>query len=458
MTENGTSPATDTFTVVLGVQPTSDVTVTFTSPDNQLSLVGSNTVTFTPTNGQAASNGTSGWNVTQTLTVRANDDKIIEPFLHWGTLSAVVTTTSPNYAGITTIPVALVSSLRDNDGPSVIVAPSGGSTNVNEVGTTTDTYSVALSQAPASDVTVSITPDAQVTVNKSSLTFTPANWADPQTVTITAVNDTAAETISHPGIVAHAATSGDSLFNGLSVAAVTATVWDDDSAGITVTESGGSTTITEGNNTGDTIHIRLNTQPAEGEVVTITLHPPTYLVPVPQHGMAVGYFTNDYGGSSERDNIVFDYTESIVLYRDTFYNHLTAAFGGTIPANLASSVVPADLAKIQNAHWAASKITVDKLDLWFSNGSMKANWPELIEPNLPPPSPLPAFNPRQAIMDAVYRHNGGTNSPSTTRYSAVSVFNAQNARGANTLDNEICDRIRWAAYMCTVGATAFSTH
>lgn len=456
VTENG-STATDTFTVVLGAAPTSNVTISFASPDNQLSIVGLNTITFTPTTGQVVANGTGGWNMTQTLTVRAYDDKIIEPFLHWGTLSATVTSTSPSYSGIGTIPVALVSSLRDNDGPSVIVVPSGGSTNVTEVGIT-DTYSVALSQEPTSDVTVSITADAQVTASASSLTFTSANWSVPQSVTITAVNDSTAETASHPGIVAHAAASADALFNGLSVASVTATVWDDDSPGLTITDSGGSTVLTEGNATGDTFHIRLNTQPAPGEVVTITLHPPTFLVPVPQHGMASGYFTNDYGGTSERDNIVFDYTESIVLYRDTFYNHLTAAFGGTIPANLASSVVPADLAKIQNAHWAAGKAVVDKLDLWFSNGSMKVNWPVLIEPNQPVPSPLPAFNPRQAILDAVYRHAGGANSPSTTRYSAATVFNPQNPRGGNTLDNEICDRVRWAAYLCTVGSTAFASH
>lgn len=456
VTENG-STAADTFTVVLGAAPTSNVTISFASPDNQLSLVGLGTVTFTPTAGQAVSNGTGGWNMTQTLTVRANDDKLIEPFLHWGTLSATVTSDSPNYASIGTIPTALVSSLRDNDGPSVIVVPSGGSTNITEAGVT-DTYSVALSHAPASDVTVSLTPDAQLTASVPSLTFTPANWNEPQTVTLTAVNDSTAEAASHPGLVAHAAASADALFHGLGVASLTATVWDDDSPGLTVTDSGGSTVLTEGNATGDTFTIRLNTQPAAGEVVTITLHPPTYLVPVPQHGMASGYFNNNYGGSTERDNIVFDYTESIVLYRDTFYNHLTAAFGGTIPANLASSVVPADLVKIQNAHWAAAKAVVDKLDIWFSNGSMKVNWPVLVEPNQPPPSPLPAFNPRQAIVDAVYRHNGGANSPSTTRYSAASVFNAQNPRGGNTLDNEICDRIRWAAYMCTVGSTAFSSH
>lgn len=455
VTENG-STATDTFTVVLGAAPTSNVTISFSSPDNQLVVVGLNTVTFTPTSGQAASNGTSGWNVTQTLTVRANDDKILEPFLHWGTLSATVTSTSPNYAGITSIPVALVGSIRDNDGPGVVVTPSGGTTNVTEAGVT-DTYSISLGQAPAADVTISVTPDTQVTASASSLTFTPVNWNVPQNVTITAVNDADAETISHPGVVSHAAVSADPLFNGLSVPAVTATVWDNDSPGITVTESGGSTIVTE-SGAPDTFVVRLNTQPAPGDSVTITLHPPTYLVPVPQHGMAAGYFTNDYGGSSERDNIVFDYTESILLYRNTFYNHLTAAFGGVIPSGLATSTVPADLVKIQNAHWAATKAVVDKMDLWFSSGSMKVNWPVLIEPNQPAPVPLPTFNPRQAIMDAVYRHNGAAGSPSTTRYSAASVFNAQNPRGSSTLDNEICDRIRWAAYMCTVGATAFTAH
>jgi hypothetical protein len=102
---------------------------------------------------------------------------------------------------------------------------------------------------------------------------------------------------------------------------------------------------------------------------------------------------------------------------------------------------------------------VDKLDLWFSSGSMKARWPVLIEPNHPAPAPLPGFNPRQAIMDAIYRHNGGSGSPSTTRYSAASTFNPQNPRnGSNALDNEICDRVRWASYLTTVGATAFSAH
>lgn len=449
VTEHG-NPATDTFTVVLGVTPTAPVTVSFTSPDNQLSMIGLSSITFTPTSGQAVSNGTSGWNVTQTLTFRANDDKIVEPFLHWGTLSATVVSDDPNYSGIT-IPVALTSSLRDNDGPSILVTPTEGSSQLTEVGRT-DSYSIVLSQAPTADVTVTVSPDAQLTASTASLTFTAADWNVPQTVTLTAIDDTSAEAASHPGIVSHSASSADSFFHGISVPAVTAAIFDNDSPGLTVTETGGSTTITEGDGTGDTINIRLNTRPAPGEVVTITLHPPTFLVPVPQHGKTAGYFNNDLGGSTERDNIVFDYTESILLYRNTFYGHLTSVYGGTIPGTPGA-------VDIQNAHWAATKAVVDKLDLWFSSGSMKARWPVLIEPNQPSPVPLPGFNPRQAIMDAIYRHSGGSGSPSTTRYSAASTFNPQNPRnGSNTLDNEICDRVRWAAYLTTVGATAFSSH
>ncbi len=455
VTESG-STATDTFTVVLGVAPTANVTVSFTSPDNQLSLVNRSSITFTPTTGQAVSNGVGGWNVTQTLTVRANDDKIIEPFLHWGTLSATVTSSDPNYSGIS-IPVALTSSLRDNDAPSVRIIPTDGSTQLTESGQT-DSYSIALNYPPTSDVTITFAPDAQITTDVPSLTFTTENWSTPQSVTLSAINDTDVEVASHTGVVSHIVTSADPIYNGLGIPTLTATIWDNDSPGIDITQTGGTTVLDEGNATGDQLLIKLNTAPAPGTSVTITLHPPTYLVPVPQHGKAAGYFLNDYGTSAERDNIVFDYTESILDYRAAFYSSLTAAYApNPIPATLATSTDPADLVKIQNAHWAATKVIVNKMDLWFSGGGMKARWPVLIEPNQPSPDPLPAFNPRQAIMDAVYRHSGGSGSPATTRYAVQAAYNPQSPPTA-TFDTDIRDRVRWCAYLCTVGTTAFSQH
>ncbi len=52
-------------------------------------------------------------------------------------------------------------------------------------------YTVALGAQPEADVTIIlvISPSTHLTANALTLTFTPANWADPQTVTLTAGTD-----------------------------------------------------------------------------------------------------------------------------------------------------------------------------------------------------------------------------------------------------------------------------
>jgi hypothetical protein len=73
--------------------------------------------------------------------------------------------------------------------PVGVVTQTDGSTVVNEQGTTSDTFSVALKSQPTSDVVVTISeaPNEYV-LDKTQLTFTPANWQTPQQVTITAVS------------------------------------------------------------------------------------------------------------------------------------------------------------------------------------------------------------------------------------------------------------------------------
>ena len=62
---------------------------------------------------------------------------------------------------------------------------------VEEDGTTNTTYTVRLSSRPSHDATVDLTieGDEAVTVLPDSLTFTTGNWANAQTVTVTAVSD-----------------------------------------------------------------------------------------------------------------------------------------------------------------------------------------------------------------------------------------------------------------------------
>ncbi|MEB3219975.1 MAG: choice-of-anchor I family protein [Nostocales cyanobacterium 94392] len=120
----------------------------------------------------------------------------------------------------------------------VTITQSDGSTNVVEGGAT-DTYTIVLRKQPTADVTININPDAQTTTTPTTLTFTSSNWNVAQTVTVTAVDDTAFEG-SHTGAIAHTATSTDASYNGISIPNVTANITDNDTisntANIQITE------------------------------------------------------------------------------------------------------------------------------------------------------------------------------------------------------------------------------
>jgi hypothetical protein len=441
---------TDTYTVVLSQAPTDNVVLAINCDSQVVTNVPS--ITFTPAN----------WNIAQTVTIRALDDRLVEPILHYGFITHAVTTNDAAFQGLTIGRV--VASITDNDSPHLLLTQTGGSTIITESssnGGNTDSYTLVLDTQPSADVIITITPDAQVTANGNTtsfpITFTSANWNVPQTITVVAVDDAIAETITHLGSIAHSVSSADPFFNNLSAATLAATVWDNDSPGLDVSPVGGTDTVITEGGASDAILVKLNTAPAAGTSVTITLYPPAFYVPPPQIGKTSGYFTNDQGSSNQRDNIVIDYTESIQLYRSTFYNYLTTVYGGTIPANLATSTNPTDLINIQNAHWAATKVTIDKMDLWFGNGYLKAHHPVLIEPNQATPVPMPAFNARQAVMDAIYRHSGGSGSPATTRYAPQVAYDPK-APPTSTFETDVRDRIRWAGYLMTVGANAFTSH
>ncbi|MDX1976691.1 MAG: ExeM/NucH family extracellular endonuclease, partial [Pseudanabaenaceae cyanobacterium bins.68] len=123
-------------------------------------------------------------------------------------------------------------------GSGVNIAQSGGSTDVTEGGAT-DTYTIALNSAPTSDVTINFNTGSQVTVSPASLTFTSANFATPQTVTVTAVDDALAEGL-HTGTITHTATSADAAYNNITIGSVTANITDNDFAVLKIHEVQGT--------------------------------------------------------------------------------------------------------------------------------------------------------------------------------------------------------------------------
>jgi hypothetical protein len=246
---------TATFTVVLNTQPTADVSIGLSSNDTTEGTVSPTSLTFTAAN----------WNTARTVTVTGVDDLIVDGNVGYTIVTAAATSTDTAYNGVNAADVSV--SNTDNDVAGVTVTQSGGTTAVTEGGAS-DTYTLVLTSQPTADVTVMMSGGAQVTATPSPVTFTSANWNQPQTITVSAVDDTVAEG-THSGSVTHAVTSGDAAYQGRLVDTVSATITDNDASGVTVTESGGSTAATEGGAT-DTVSVVLASQPVANVTVTLT--------------------------------------------------------------------------------------------------------------------------------------------------------------------------------------------
>lgn len=153
--------------------------------------------------------------------------------------------------------------------PGVTITESGiGGTSLTETGAT-DGYTIVLDAQPASNVTIDVTPDSSSTVSTSSIVFTTSNWDTPVTVTVTAVDDSVAQG-SHSSTITHSATSDDADYNGFGINSVVATVSDNDTAGVTLSDASAQTAATEGGSTGYLTAV-LTSSPTS--TVTLTLTP-----------------------------------------------------------------------------------------------------------------------------------------------------------------------------------------
>ena len=130
---------------------------------------------------------------------------------------------------------------------------------------------VVLNAQPTTDVVLSISSsDTGEATATSSLTFTTANWNSPKTVTITGVDDDIIDGTQNSTITVSIIDGiSDDAFDSVADQTVSVTTADDDVAGFTVTETEGSTGVSESGST-DLFAIVLNTQPSSDVVLSIT--------------------------------------------------------------------------------------------------------------------------------------------------------------------------------------------
>ncbi|MEO8216430.1 MAG: Calx-beta domain-containing protein [Acidobacteriota bacterium] len=246
---------TASFTVRLSSTPTSNVTINISSSDSSEGTVSQSSLTFTPAN---------AFNP-QTITVTGVDDTIIDGSVGYSIITAPAISTDPVYSGRDAADVS-VSNL-DNDVAGIIVTPASGLVT-SEAGITA-TFTVRLSSTPSADVTIALSSSdtTEGTVSPASITFTPANWNQPQTVTVTGVDDTMADGNINYSVITAPASSADANFNGVNGSDVSVINNDNDSPGITVSPTSGLVT-NEGGGIA-TFQVVLNTTPTSD--VTIPL-------------------------------------------------------------------------------------------------------------------------------------------------------------------------------------------
>ena len=208
----------------------------------------------------------------KTFTLDVLGDPIIEP-----DETITVTLSNPVAPGPTpTITTAdATTTIGNDDTAGVTVNPASGLVTI-EAGDSA-TFTVKLNSQPSANVSIDLSSSnpAEGTVSSNSLTFTPANWNQPQTVTVTGVDDSVADGSKTYNIVTAAAVSTDSNYNNFNPDDVSASNSDNETPGITINPT--STTATEGGATGS-YSVQLNTQPTAP--VTINLATGSQIQPI----------------------------------------------------------------------------------------------------------------------------------------------------------------------------------
>ncbi|MCA9085301.1 MAG: hypothetical protein KDA81_14650, partial [Planctomycetaceae bacterium] len=208
-----------------------------------------------------ASSDTTEATVPSTVTIPAGAASVdfaitaVDDFVVDGTQVLSISASADGYVGYST-----GLNVTDNDvagfsllGPTTIqVAESG----------TTETFSVVLTAAPVSSVVVRLdgTDSSEAVVSPTSLVFTSANWNQPQTVTVTGVDDLIDDgTQTSLIVVSIDDDASDGAFANVADQTVQVLTEDDDTAGFTTSPNTGLLVV-EGGAT-DIVSFVLNSQP-----------------------------------------------------------------------------------------------------------------------------------------------------------------------------------------------------
>ena len=362
---------TATYTLVLDTQPAGPVTITPTrSGDSGAVSVSPASLTLT----------TDNWDTARTVSVTGVQDD--------DTANETVTIShSVSGYGAATSAAAVTVTVTDDDAPGVSVT----SASVNPGEGETASYTVKLVTQPAGPVTITPTRSGDsgaVSLSPARLTFTADNWNTLQTVSVTGVQDDDAndETVT----VSHSVSGYGPV---TSAPAVTVTVTDDDTPGVSVqpssvsTDEGGTATYT----------LQLSTEPAGPVTITPTNGdsgaaslspaslifttanwdtPQTVSVTGVQDGDAsdetvtISHSVSGYGGVTSADAVTVGVDDGDTAGVSVSPVSVNTDEGGTVTYTLALDTLPSGNVTITPTNGDSGAVSLSPASLIFTT----ANW------------------------------------------------------------------------------------
>ena len=182
---SSTPPSSDNFTVVLGAQPSADVTINFVSSDTTEATVSPSSVVF----------GSGNYTVAQTVTVSAVHDDVDDGDIAGVTVTGSISTADSAYAALDNKTYTFT--VQDVDTAQVVLSTGGSSTLYETLPSGVSLYywKFRLATKPSDNVTVvlNVRKPWQATTSPASVTFTPDNYTDFQTIYVNPVNDNVTE-------------------------------------------------------------------------------------------------------------------------------------------------------------------------------------------------------------------------------------------------------------------------
>ena len=231
-----------TFTVRLHGAPTAKVTIPLSSSNTAEGTLSVDRLIFTP----------DDWDTPQTVTITPVDDALVDGDVAYTIVIGPALSADDVYDAMDADDVSVVN--HDDETPGFAVDPVLGLAT-SEWGDAAS-FTVRLFTEPTADVvlTLASSDPSEGILSTTTLTFTPDNWDQPQTVTITGVDDSLYDGNIAYTIITYPAVSDDDNYDGVDADDVSVINYENDFIGIdgakfTVPDWNirlGSTTLNEG--------------------------------------------------------------------------------------------------------------------------------------------------------------------------------------------------------------------